>query len=502
MISKVTSAVYEGIDGRRVDVEADVSSGLPNFNIVGLAATTVVESKDRIKAAIINSGFEYPRGRVTVNLAPAGFRKNGSHLDLAIAMAILECEGYLDYNRTEQYGMIGELSLTGEVVKVNGVLPMMMALVNCGVRRVIVPNENYYEAVMAPGAEVIPVASIAECVELINDDRPWRRPPVPAKRNSEEGQIDFADIKGQENAKRAITIAVCGRHGLLMIGSPGCGKSMLASRIPTVMPEMSEQEMVDCTMIYSVAGKIDPAVGCIRTRPFRTPHSSISQAGLLGGGTYPVPGEITLAHNGVLFLDEVCEFKRKVIESLRVPLEEKYITHFRHGEAFRFPCNFLLIMAANPCMCGYYGDPEKPCTCTPTQIEAYQKKLSGPFRQRVDLEIRMEKVEYAQISDDYGKSLSSVEMRAAIDGARAFARGLGRTAPNADLTDREITEYCRLTSEDEAFMQIAYDRLHLSPRTYKRTLRIARTVADLDRSPQIQRKHLAEALNYRRGDAA
>lgn len=507
MLSNIKTAVCIGIEGRCVDAEANTSSGLPYFNIVGLAATTVMESRDRIKHAIINSGFEYPRGRITVNLAPAGIRKNGSQLDLPVAIGILECEGYVDYRRSAQYGIIGELSLSGEVMRVGGVLPMLLAMSEAGIKRAIVPRENYREALLATNIRAIPVSSISECVEIINEvrsaaatdetDRSVAEGVATELAEAEKYDADFADIRGQESAKRAITIAAAGRHGMLMIGSPGCGKTMLARRIPTIMPPMSERERLECTVIYSVMGKIDPALGAVTGRPFRMPYQTITMAGMFGGGSYPMPGEISLAHNGVLFLDEVCEFSRDVLEALRLPIEDREIVHARRGQYYRFPCSCLLVMAANPCRCGYFGDAEHECSCTPHQIDSYRKRLSGPLRQRIDININMERVGFDSISGSGKEPMGSAKMREAILRAGEFARSRGRNKPSGELNDAEVDRYCRCDRSAQELLCSAYDSLGLTPRTYKKTLKVARTIADLDCSEEIRIEHVSEALSYR-----
>ena len=503
MFSKVKTAVCIGIEGKPVTVETDLSNGLPSINIVGLASTTVMEAKERIKMAIINSDYEYPRGRITVNLTPANLRKNGSYLDLPIAIGVLVSNMYVSASKVCDYGIIGELSLDGEVLGVDGVIPMVFAMANEGINKIIVPSSNVKEAKLVSGPEIIPVEKLNECVDLINGERSAEdliNKYSIANSDAEDydsQELDFKDIRGQENAKRAITIAVTGRHGLLMIGSPGCGKSMLARRIPTIMPEMTRKELIETAIIYSVIGKNNKDKNIMVKRPFRSPHNSIGRAGLLGGGLVPIPGEVSLAHNGVLFLDEVCEFERDNIESLRMPIEEKSITHFRQGMAYTFPCNFQLIMAANPCQCGYYGDPENICKCSQVQLDSYRRKLSGPMMDRIDLKIRMDKVGYDEISDKGRVGRSSEDMRKDVVRGIEFARKMGRDEPNSKISDADLEKYCELGDEETKLMENAYKSLKLSPRSYKRILKVARTIADMAESEKIQTEHLAEALSYR-----
>lgn len=504
MFSKLNTAVCIGLEGRRVRVETDIRSGLPNMNIVGLASATVMEARERIKSAIINSGYEYPRGRITVNLTPADLRKNGSSLDLPIALGLLTSSMIVNPVKADEYGIMGELSLDGEVLGVAGILPMVIGLAETGIKKIIVPAANYQEASLISNVEIVPARHLTDCVEIING----RITPEDyiSLNNIERKKLerienpmglDFSDIKGQENAKRAICIAVTGRHGLIMIGSPGCGKTMLAKRIPTIMPEMSEKELIQTAIIYSVAGK-NNIEGAIRTdRPFRSPHNTIGKAGLLGGGNYPVPGEISLAHNGVLFLDEVCEFKRENIESLRTPIEEKCISHFRGGQQYVFPCNFQLVMSSNPCQCGYYGDPERLCKCSVGQLEQYRRKLSGPMMDRIDIRVSMEKVSYKQINNKEENGMSSEEMKNEINRGIEFARSQGRPDCNGNLQDADINKFCKLGADETELMKAAYVSLKLSPRSYKKILKVARTIADMYESETIRTEHLTEALSYR-----
>lgn len=503
MFSKIKSSVCIGIEGKAVNVETDISKGLPNMNIVGLASTSIMEARERIKSAILNSGYEYPRGRITVNLTPADIHKSGSNLDLPMAIAVLTSMQYVDRSKVDEYGMIGELSLDGNVLGVDGVLPMLLCMAEHEINNIIIPESNISEASLVNGVNIIAIKTLRECVDLINDHNgpaslQSMSTPLLIEEISNPECLDYSDIKGQELAKRAIIIAVTGRHGLLMVGSPGCGKTMMAKRIPTIMPEMSSSELVETAIVYSIVGKNNRDGTICIDRPFRSPHNSIGRAGLLGGGhKCPIPGEITLAHNGVLFLDEVCEFDRDKIESLRQPIEEKTITHIRNGITYTFPCNFQLVMAANPCKCGYYGDSEHLCKCTQNQLYQYRRKLSGPMMERIDLRIRMDTVSYEEISDRDNHNKSSTEMKLLVEKGIAFAGRMGRVKANGDMTDADIEKFCSIGEAEQTLMKEAYSKLSLSPRSYKKVLKVARTIADIDESESIRCEHLAEALSYR-----
>ena len=514
MYSRTRSAVCFGMEGREVFVETDITRGLPGIGMSGLASTMVMESRERIRNAIINSGFEFPKGRITVNLTPASLRKNSSCLDLPIAAGILASEGCIRTRMLDKWGIIGELALDGRVLGVEGALPMILHMNDIGLKGIIVPEANRAEASLA-GGNIYAVSCLRECAILLSMDpeeveeksaseeiickvRPEDAMDMISADNEEDelNHTDFADISGQENAKRAVVIAAAGRHGLLMVGSPGCGKTMIAGRMAGVMPAMNERELLETAIVRSVAGRGSDSIRLRYKRPFRAPHHTIGKAGLVGGGAYPVPGEITLAHNGVLFLDEICEFNKDVIESLRIPLEEKKITHFRKGEAFVFPCNFQVVMAANPCPCGFLGDPDRECTCTQADLERYRRKLSGPIMDRIDMKITMRKVGYDELTCG-SKGLTTREMRSQVEAALRFGAERGRPFFNSEMPDHELEKHCRLGHEEAGFMNRAYDALSLSPRGYNRTLRVARTIADLGSSEEIKTEHLAEALGYR-----
>lgn len=508
MVCRVHTAICSGINGEEVYVEADISSGLPSFNIVGLAAATVKESQERVKSAMSNSGFEYPRGKLIVNLFPANIHKNGSHLDLPIAISVLAAQGVISENVLKTHAIFGELSLDGSVLPIAGALPMSFRMSENSTRKIIVPSANRDEVILVQGVEVIPVASLRDCVDYLKGKvsgsslRKWANPdiqslPVNCERGEHEKPVDFADISGQVAAKRAACIAAAGGHGVIMIGPPGCGKSMIARRMPTIMPEMGMKEVIETTMVYSVAGKLKEHSGMIVNRPFRMPYHTISSAGLLGGGLYPRPGEISLAHNGILFLDEICEYEKSTLEKLRIPIEEHEVIINRRGKTYRFPSKAIIFAASNPCPCGYYGDPKHECKCTPGEIERYRKRLSGPILERIDIQLYMERVNYKELSSKEADIMNSSLMEKIVFNARRFTKDRGQEIDNAELENEGIWEACKLGYEESNFMQKAYEAYSLSPRTALKILKVARTIADIEESDTVLIDHISEAINYR-----
>jgi len=502
MLSKITSASVHGIDAILVTLETDISRGMPGLNVVGLADMTVKEARERIRTAIINSDAEYPKGRITVNMAPAGIRKRGSHYDLGMAIGILASSGQLFDQDLRKYAFIGELSLDGSICKCSGILPMVIAMRNAGVERVIVPYANRQEAALVTGIDILPAENLVQVVSHFNLNE-----QLAVYNSSEydmqemyscEGGLDFADVKGQEAVKRAITIAVSGGHGILMTGSPATGKTMISERIPSIMPLMTEEDVLEATIIYSVAGLLTENMPCITVRPFRQPHHRITCAGLIGGGGIPMPGEITLADKGVLFLDEVGEFDRNVIDTLRVPLEKKKISIVRHGEKYVFPADFMLVAATNPCKCGYFGDPNHECTCTRKEIKNYRSRLTGPILDRIDMHITLNPIGFDELSRVGGQS--SADMREQIERVRQIQRDRYKSAGislNGQIDDHLSDQYCALDGESADLLSEAYRKLALNPRAVLKIRKLARTIADLEDSSYVLKQHVAEAIQYR-----
>ncbi|NIM94185.1 MAG: YifB family Mg chelatase-like AAA ATPase [Anaerolineales bacterium] len=500
MLAKVHSCAIVGLEGAIVEVEVDTARGLPSFTIVGLPDTAVKESRERVQAAVKNAGFHFPRGRVTVNLAPAALRKEGPAYDLPMALGALVATEQLFQEQLAGSLAIGELSMDGSLRHVRGVLPMAALSRDEGFARVLVPHVDAAEAALIPDIEVIPVSSLTALVNHLNDVVPiqaFQRREID--REEVIVQTDFSEIKGQEHVKRALEVAAAGGHNVLMIGPPGAGKTLLARGMPSILPAMIVDEALDVTRVYSVADQLPPDTPLVRTRPFRSPHHTISHAGLVGGGTWPRPGEISLAHRGVLFLDELPEFGMRVLEVLRQPMEDKVVTISRAAGSYSFPANFMLVGAMNPCPCGYFGDPVRECTCTSTMVTRYQKRISGPLLDRIDIHVEVPRVDFDKLADDrLGEP--SEDIRERVEAARDLQRkrfdGTGLTC-NADMGPGEVRQFCPLDDTGRTLVRQAMSQLQLSARAFHRVLKLSRTIADLNGEDGISPSHLAEALQYR-----
>lgn len=501
MYSKINTCVLQGLNGHVVDVETDLSRGLPVFNIVGLPDTSIKESKERVRSAIKNSGYEFPLNRITINLAPASLKKDGSQMDLSIAVGILAADGMINLENCSKIVFLGELSLDGKLNPIEGALPMVISMREANILKCIIPYDNREECSVISDMEIIPVKNLNEVIDYLNGELiidSYKCDNNEFIDNSHDYSMDFSDIKGQESLKRAIEVSAAGAHNMLIIGPPGSGKTMAARRIPTILPLLSFEEAIEVTKIYSISGLLSTKA-LISERPFRSPHHTASNISLIGGGRTPKPGEVSLAHNGVLFLDELPEFQKNVLEVLRQPIEDGVVHISRINASLSYPAKFMFIASMNPCPCGYLGDPLHECTCNQGAIDRYLGKISNPLLDRIDIHIDVLPVEYKDLRDD-SKTETSREIRERVKRARDIQLDRFKKEKifnNSQMQNKDIKKYCPLSSSSEKIMKNAFQKYKFSGRTYNKLLKVARSIADLDSKENIEDKHILEAIRYR-----